>query len=316
MVVSPPPPAVPRWIVTNSRKMLRSPMTGACARPGTSGPAAAGRSTRTGRSRCRRRSSVQPSMTADAPIVQSRADRAPAGRSRRCGPIDGALRRSAPSGARAPSDRSAVRVGHDAPAAARPRPPPGRRRTPPPARAPAARAARPSVTSSRSRSPGTTCRRNLASLTPRSVHARVRRAASRSRSRTAATCASASIISTAGHQRRAREMALEELFVDGDVLDGDQPPARLVLVDRVDEQRRVPVAIGRRRIENADRNAKSPCECVRGRVAAAVRPAACRQSRAGGRARSPALAASSFLMTSVEMSSAGVRPHQRRHRGR
>ena len=37
-------------------------------------------------------------------------------------------------------------------------------------------------------------------------------------------------------------MSLEELFVDGDVLDGDEPPAGLVLGDRVDEQRRKPVA--------------------------------------------------------------------------
>src|SRR5688572_4973644 len=37
-------------------------------------------------------------------------------------------------------------------------------------------------------------------------------------------------------------MALKEFFVDGDVLDGDETPARLVLGDRVDEQRRIPVA--------------------------------------------------------------------------
>ena len=46
----------------------------------------------------------------------------------------------------------------------------------------------------------------------------------------------------AGHQRRAGKMSLEELFVDGDVLDRDEPPAGLVLGDRVDEQRRIPVA--------------------------------------------------------------------------
>ena len=38
------------------------------------------------------------------------------------------------------------------------------------------------------------------------------------------------------HQRRARKMSLEEFFVDRDVLDRDQPAARLVLGDRVDEQ--------------------------------------------------------------------------------
>ena len=46
----------------------------------------------------------------------------------------------------------------------------------------------------------------------------------------------------AGHQRRARKMSLEELFVDGDVLDRDEPPAGVVLGDRVHEQRRIPVA--------------------------------------------------------------------------
>ena len=43
-------------------------------------------------------------------------------------------------------------------------------------------------------------------------------------------------------QRRPGKVSLEELLVDGDVLDRDEPPARLVLGDRVDEQRRIPVA--------------------------------------------------------------------------
>ena len=46
----------------------------------------------------------------------------------------------------------------------------------------------------------------------------------------------------AGHQRCAGKMPLKEIFVDGDVLDGDQPLAGLVLGHRVDERRRVPVA--------------------------------------------------------------------------
>ena len=37
-------------------------------------------------------------------------------------------------------------------------------------------------------------------------------------------------------------MSLEEIFVDGDVLDGHEPLARLVLGDRIDERRRIPVA--------------------------------------------------------------------------
>jgi len=38
-------------------------------------------------------------------------------------------------------------------------------------------------------------------------------------------------------QRLAREMSLEEIFVDGDVLERHQPLPRLVLGDRVDEER-------------------------------------------------------------------------------
>jgi hypothetical protein len=37
-------------------------------------------------------------------------------------------------------------------------------------------------------------------------------------------------------------MALEIFFVDGDVLDCDEPPPRLVLGNRVDEQRRIAIA--------------------------------------------------------------------------
>ena len=46
----------------------------------------------------------------------------------------------------------------------------------------------------------------------------------------------------AGQRRRAREVALKEFLVDRDVLDGDETPAGLVLGDRVDEHRRIPVA--------------------------------------------------------------------------
>ena len=44
------------------------------------------------------------------------------------------------------------------------------------------------------------------------------------------------------HERRARKVALEEFLVDGDVLDGDQPAAGLVLGDRVNQRGRIPVA--------------------------------------------------------------------------
>src|SRR6185369_4959864 len=40
----------------------------------------------------------------------------------------------------------------------------------------------------------------------------------------------------------AREMALEELLVDGDVLDGDEPASGIVLDNRVNQRGGVPVA--------------------------------------------------------------------------
>ena len=39
-----------------------------------------------------------------------------------------------------------------------------------------------------------------------------------------------------GHERHAREVSLEEFFVDGDVLERDEPVARLVLPDGVDQK--------------------------------------------------------------------------------
>ncbi len=46
----------------------------------------------------------------------------------------------------------------------------------------------------------------------------------------------------AGHQRRARKVALEELLVDRDVLDGDETATRFVLGDPIHEHGRKPVA--------------------------------------------------------------------------
>ena len=46
----------------------------------------------------------------------------------------------------------------------------------------------------------------------------------------------------ARHDRRAGKMSLEVIFADGDVLDGDEPLAGLVLHHRIDERRGEPVA--------------------------------------------------------------------------
>ena len=55
-----------------------------------------------------------------------------------------------------------------------------------------------------------------------------------------------------GHQRCARKVPLEELFVNGDVLDGDEPTARLVLEDGVDEHRRIAVTQAIERLRYVD----------------------------------------------------------------
>ena len=243
IVVTPPPPRVPRLIVTNSRKML--PRADDEARPLAAVLQVLRRQAdrrHTGRS------------AVSSPIVGPAVDDRPTRRSgsslpmRTCGPIDGvrpddgAGADLARSDARAPSDRLLPRpasiakqqlgLRHDLAVDVR--------------RAPCACASAtargPSVTSSRSRSPGTTCRRNLASSTPRSA-------------RRAPSSGAVSAIEHqhrrhlrqrldhqhGRHQRRAREVSLEEFFVDGDVLDRHEPPARLVLGDRVDEKRRIAV---------------------------------------------------------------------------
>ena len=82
-------------------------------------------------------------------------------------------------------------------------------------------------------------------------------ASPRCSSRIAATCDSDSSISTAGISGAPGKVALEELLVDGDVLDGDQPPARLVLGDGVDEHRRIPVAQAIQRLRDVDRHGAS-----------------------------------------------------------
>ena len=178
IVVMPPPPAVPRWIVTNSRNTL------CCADDEPRRLALELQILRREADRreridlaCRRRSPSQPSMT------RRRADRGSRGRSCTCGPIVAyGPDRPCPRRSRAPGWTIAVswidgrarrpaasrldrhhelRLGDDL--AVDRRDAVGARD--------AVRAGGPSVTSSSSRSPGTTCRRNFALSTPRS-HAR------------------------------------------------------------------------------------------------------------------------------------------------
>ena len=49
-------------------------------------------------------------------------------------------------------------------------------------------------------------------------------------------------------------MSLEELLVDGDVLDRDEAPPRFVLEDGVDEHRRIAVAEAIQRLRDIDRH--------------------------------------------------------------
>ena len=110
---------------------------------------------------------------------------------------------------------------------------------PPPAPCASRDRAAPSVTSSRSRSPGTTWRRNLALLTPRSDTRAVGGASGAIEDAAPPPPASAPRSSArAGISGEPGKVALEELLVDGDVLDRHEPAARLVLGDRVDRATR------------------------------------------------------------------------------
>ena len=52
-------------------------------------------------------------------------------------------------------------------------------------------------------------------------------------------------------------MALEEFFVDGDVLDGHEPAAGVVLGDGVDEHRRIPITQAIERLRYVDEHGVS-----------------------------------------------------------
>src|SRR3954465_13699049 len=66
-------------------------------------------------------------------------------------------------------------------------------------------------------------------------------------------------------------MALEKLFVDRDVLDRNQPPARLVLDDRVDQQRGIAVAQAVEYLRYVDRHPASVYQKVIARLSRATR---------------------------------------------
>ena len=167
-------------------------------------------------------------MTAEAPILQRGADLHLRADRRQCGADDGAGADLGASGCdeRRRMDRCAG-SGSIASTSVALRPRPGRRRSATPRHAPARRARRSSVTSSRSRSPGTTW---LAEL--RAVDAAQRRAVRRVVPSAACSEQHARRLGQrldhqhARHQRRARKVSLEEVFVDGDVLDRDQPLTR------------------------------------------------------------------------------------------
>ena len=100
----------------------------------------------------------------------------------------------------------------------------------------------PTVTSSVSRSPGTTCSRNFALSTPRSQARPIVAAVRPVHQQDGRDLRQRLDHQDARHHRRAGKMSLEEVLVDGDVLDRLDPPPGLVLGDGVDERRRIAVA--------------------------------------------------------------------------
>ena len=167
---------------------------------------------------------------------------------RTCGPIDRvrpdrrALADLARAGARCAVGSISARSGVERRAAARLRPRPDRRRSATAcacasgARAPPERDLEPQPIA------GHDLPAELRVVDAAQVDARVRRRALRARAAASPPPATATRASARRASAARREMPLEEFLVDRDVLDGDQPPARLVLDDRVHEQGRIAVA--------------------------------------------------------------------------
>src|SRR4029078_2100649 len=59
------------------------------------------------------------------------------------------------------------------------------------------------------------------------------------------------------HDRRSREMALKELFADGDILDGNEPAARFMLGNDVHEHRGIPITQAIQRLRYVDQHGNS-----------------------------------------------------------
>ena len=239
MRVSPPPPCVPRLIVTNSRNVFRRPIVE---------PRPLALVLQVLRRQADRRHREDPRVVADlGPSFDHGrgADAAPpADRHVRA---DGAVRADGCSLAdarrrmhAARSDRRARRPGPP-PAAVPPRRPADRRQTPPRALSPAATGFVPAAPRAARGHPARPCCRNFALFTPRSQTREVAGALAALEDQDGRHLGQRLDHEHAGHQWRARKVTLEELLVDGDVLVRDQPVAGLVLGHRVDQQRRIAV---------------------------------------------------------------------------
>ena len=137
-----------------------------------------------------------------------------------------------------------------------------------------------SFTSRRSWSPGTTGRRNFASSMPTTWTSSARGSGAVLQQPDARPPGPAlSMSSTPGHHRLPREVALEELLGAGDVLRGDQPPARVVLEDAVHEHERV---LGRNLADEPPDRRLCSAQGLQPRLAAACGVRAWRAAAGGG----------------------------------
>ena len=246
MLVSPPPPAVPRWMVTNSRITFRSPIVTRVGSPPNFRSCGTSPIEVIGKIWLPSPISVTPSITHDAPIRQSRpivhaladrdvgadhragADRRADGWTIAVGWMSAVARLPAPTGSSPITSSASAATLPLMLATAFARAIDSRRG--------------PIVTSSVSRSPGTTGSRNFALSTPRSQAPDDRRAAGRVHQQDGRDLRQRLDHEHARHQRRAGKMPLEEILVDGDVLDRLDPPPGLVLGDGVNQRRGIAVA--------------------------------------------------------------------------
>ena len=227
MRVSPPPPTVPRWMVTHSRKTLPRPITRRVRSPRYFRSWGGRPIDANGKICVSSPTVVSPSMIAEAPIGTLRPSTT-CGPTTACGPTTVPRADAPPTDARrpsgAPAARSSAHGHHQHGFHHRPR----RRRWPTHARGQwAARALQADVelAGDRRARPGA---RNLAPSTPRSARRGRRRRAGRESSSSVDAWRQRLEHQHARHQRHAGKMALEKLLADADDLERREAIGRSV----------------------------------------------------------------------------------------